>query len=96
MTRRPRLLVLNQYYAPGVEATGQLLAQLCSDLARAFDVTVVTGRLPNEPTGREKRDGVDVIRVRSTTFERRRLSLRALLASVSDRVPAPWDDGGPL
>lgn len=25
-----------------------------------------------------------------------RLSLRALLASVSDRVPAPWDDGGPL
>jgi len=25
-----------------------------------------------------------------------RLSLRALLASVSDKVPAPWDDGGPL
>lgn len=25
-----------------------------------------------------------------------RLSLRALLASVSDSVPAPWDDGGPL
>ncbi|WP_049574594.1 gas vesicle protein GvpJ [Streptomyces sp. SBT349] len=25
-----------------------------------------------------------------------RLSLRALLASVSDRVPAPWADGGPL
>jgi hypothetical protein len=25
-----------------------------------------------------------------------RLSLRALLASVSERVPAPWGDGGPL
>ncbi|SHM83477.1 gas vesicle protein [Actinacidiphila paucisporea] len=25
-----------------------------------------------------------------------RLSLRALLASVSERVPAPWSDGGPL
>jgi Gas vesicle protein len=25
-----------------------------------------------------------------------RLSLRALLASVSERVPAPWADSGPL
>ncbi|GAA1909315.1 gas vesicle protein [Streptomyces sodiiphilus] len=25
-----------------------------------------------------------------------RLSLHALLASVNDRVPAPWADGGPL
>ena len=25
-----------------------------------------------------------------------RLSLHALLASVSERVPAPWSDGGPL
>lgn len=25
-----------------------------------------------------------------------RLSLRALLASVSDRLPAPWNDSGPL
>lgn len=25
-----------------------------------------------------------------------RLSLHALLASVSDKVPAPWADGGPL
>ncbi|UCM90523.1 gas vesicle protein [Streptomyces marincola] len=25
-----------------------------------------------------------------------RLSLHALLASVSDRVPAPWADSGPL
>lgn len=25
-----------------------------------------------------------------------RLSLRALLASVSETLPAPWNDGGPL
>ncbi|MGW7080444.1 gas vesicle protein [Streptomyces sp. NPDC054866] len=25
-----------------------------------------------------------------------RISLHALLASVSERVPAPWADGGPL
>jgi hypothetical protein len=25
-----------------------------------------------------------------------RLSLHALLSSVNERVPAPWDDGGPL
>ena len=78
MTRRPRLLVLNQYYAPGVEATGQLLAQLCSDLSADFDVTVVTASSADVPAGRQNRDGVVLIRVRSTSFERRRLFLRAL------------------
>jgi colanic acid biosynthesis glycosyl transferase WcaI len=78
VTRRPRLLVLNQYYAPGVEATGQLLAQLCSDLTADFDVTVVTASSADVPAGRENRDGVYLIRVRSTSFERRRLFLRAL------------------
>jgi putative colanic acid biosynthesis glycosyltransferase WcaI len=76
--RLPRLLVLNQYYRPGVEATGQLLADLCGELARNFDVTVVTGTLRNARAGREVRDGVEIVRVRSTAFERRRLLLRAL------------------
>ena len=76
---RSRLLVLNQYYAPGVEATGQLLTQLCTDLAaRDFDVTVVTATLRNAGAGRETRDGVHVVRVRSTAFERRNLWLRAM------------------
>ena len=44
--RRPRLLVLNQYYWPGVEATAHLLSDLCAALADDFDVTVVTGRSP--------------------------------------------------
>lgn len=73
-----RLLVLNQYYAPGVEATGRLLAELCAGLADDFDVTVVTGTLPNAGPARERLDGVDVIRVRSTSFARRRPVARAV------------------
>lgn len=76
---RPRLLVLNQYYRPGVEATANLLAQLCESLADDFDVTVVTGRLnqfPDLPT-EEMLGGVHVLRTRSTSFERSRLPLRA-------------------
>jgi colanic acid biosynthesis glycosyl transferase WcaI len=76
--RRRRLLVFNQYYSPGVEATALLLTELCCDLAADFDITVVTGTLRNAPAGRETRDGVEVVRVRSTAFERRRLWLRAL------------------
>ena len=43
--RRPRLLVLNQYFWPGNEATARLLTDLCSALASDFDVTDVTGLL---------------------------------------------------
>lgn len=77
---RPHILVMNQYYWPGVEATGQLLADLCKELAREFDVTVVTGKLrdsPNEPR-RTRHEGVDIVRVSSTTYDRRRLAARAV------------------
>jgi len=76
---RPRLLVFNQYYWPGVEATANLLADLCKELTSDFDVTVVTGTLRNPPAraGSTRKDGVDIIRVRSTAFERRYLMLRA-------------------
>jgi colanic acid biosynthesis glycosyl transferase WcaI len=77
---RPRVLVLNQYYAPGFEATAYLLSQLCAALASDFDVTVITGKLaiPRANPGRTSLDGVDVIRVRSTAFDRSNLPLRAL------------------
>jgi glycosyltransferase involved in cell wall biosynthesis len=77
--RRPRLLVLNQYYWPGVEATAHLLTELCEALAADFDVTVVTGVLRgfDAKPGRATRNGVEIVRVRSTTFDRARLSLRA-------------------
>ncbi|HWH06592.1 MAG TPA: glycosyltransferase family 4 protein [Gaiellaceae bacterium] len=78
--RRRRLLVLNQYYWPGVEATAHLLTELCEALADEFDVTVVTGALqqPDAGAGRSVHNGVEVIRVSSTAFDRRRLGLRGL------------------
>jgi glycosyltransferase involved in cell wall biosynthesis len=77
-TRR-RILVLNQYYRPGLEATANLLAELCEDLSRDYDVTVVTGRLHNLPHLRDEEvlDGVHVVRAWSTAYERSQLHLRA-------------------
>jgi putative colanic acid biosynthesis glycosyltransferase WcaI len=75
---RPRLLVLNQYYWPGVEATAHLLSELCSALADEFDITVVTGMVQGAGSpGRATRDGVEILRVNSTSFDRSRLSMRA-------------------
>ncbi len=78
-SRKPRLLVLNQYYWPGVEATAQLLTELCEALVEDVDITVVTGVLhghEQEPR-RLVRNGVEIIRVPSTSFERSRLLARA-------------------
>lgn len=76
---RPRILVFNQYYWPGVEATAHLLSELCADLAKDYDITVVTGALRSPPAGpgRVAHRGVDVLRVRSSVFDRRRLPARA-------------------
>jgi putative colanic acid biosynthesis glycosyltransferase WcaI len=75
---KPRLLVLNQYYWPGVEATAHLLSQLCEALTSDFDVTVVTGQLHGHALPSvEVRNGVRVVRVRSTAYERSQLHLRA-------------------
>jgi putative colanic acid biosynthesis glycosyltransferase WcaI len=76
--RRPRLLVFNQYYWPGVEATAYLLSELCGELAEEFDITVVTGKLrfgSNER--RMMHDGVTILRVPSTAFFRANIWLRA-------------------
>jgi glycosyltransferase involved in cell wall biosynthesis len=81
MTRsRPHLLVFNQYYWPGIEATARLLADLCEGLARDYDVTVVTGLLRDidAPAGASTRNGVRIVRVRSSAFDRRRLFFRAV------------------
>lgn len=77
---RPRLLVLNQYYWPGFEATAHLLHELCSMLTPDFEVTVVTGMLPlpNVHPGTFEIDGVKVIRVPSSAHPRSRLLLRGL------------------
>ena len=78
-SRKPRLLVLNQYYWPGVEATAQLLTELCEALAEEIDVKVVTGVLhghEDEPR-RVVHNGVEIVRVPSTSFERSKLLARA-------------------
>lgn len=77
---KPRILVINQYYRPGFEATAQLLGDLCEALTERFDVSVVTGALaiPPAPHGRFEANGVHVIRVPSTTFDRAGLGRRAL------------------
>ena len=74
-----RLLVLNQYYWPGVEATAQLLTELCEALAEDMDVRVVTGVLHGheaEPRVAVQK-GVEIVRVPSTSFERSKIAARA-------------------
>ena len=76
---RPRIVVLNQYYWPGVEATAHLLTELCEALAVDYEVEVVTGILrghEDEPHEFE-RNGVRVVRVVSTAYERAELGRRA-------------------
>ena len=79
-SRSKRLLVLNQYYWPGVEATARLLTQLCEELAAEFEVTVITGRLRESAVHSERivRNGVEIVRVPSTVFDRAPLALRAV------------------
>ncbi len=76
---KPRLLVLNQYYWPGVEATAQLLTELCEALAEEMEVTVVTGVLHGheDELHRLTRNGVEIVRVPSTSYERSQIGARA-------------------
>ncbi len=93
MTRRPRLLVLNEYYWPGIEATAVLLTELCEALARDFDVTVVTGALHGVEAqpGRIQHNGVEVVRVRGTSYDRSKLPLRAL--NYATYIAGSWLEG---
>jgi putative colanic acid biosynthesis glycosyltransferase WcaI len=75
--RRQRLLVLNQYYWPGVEATANLLTELCEALAADYDVTVIAGAA-GDVHAKQMRNGVEIVRVRSTSYDRSRLSRRAI------------------
>ncbi|HPM79541.1 MAG TPA: glycosyltransferase family 4 protein [Candidatus Anammoximicrobium sp.] len=82
---RPRILFLNRSYWPDAEATGQLLTELCEDLAEQFDVTVVAGQ-PNwnaegasfQRRGVQCRAGVTIRRVRHTRFAKRSVAGRVV------------------
>lgn len=98
--RRPRILVLNQYYWPGVEATAHLLTELCEALAVDYEVEVVTGVLHGyEDDPRQvERNGVRITRVSSTSYERSALGRRAanyfsyLGSALSYALGAPAPD----
>jgi putative colanic acid biosynthesis glycosyltransferase WcaI len=77
--RKPRVLVFNQYYWPGVEATAQLLTDLCEALADEAEIKVVTGVLHGheEEPRHLVHNGVEIVRVPSTSFERSKLLARA-------------------
>ncbi len=98
--RRQRILVLNQYYWPGVEATAHLLTELCEALAADYEVEVVTGVLHgHEDAPREaERNGVRIVRVSSTSYERSELVHRAanyfsyLGSALSHALHAPAPD----
>lgn len=75
-----RILFLNRSYWPDAEATGQLLTELCEDLAEDFSVTVLAGQPNQNPrgdlfieNGREERCGVIIERVLNTQFAKRSL-----------------------
>jgi colanic acid biosynthesis glycosyl transferase WcaI len=85
-TARLRLLFFNRSYHPDVEATGQLLTELCTDLATRHAVHVVAGQ-PNfvAVTGgglgllqEDHHEGVTVTRVRNLRFSKKSLLGRAL------------------
>ena len=98
--RRARILVLNQYYWPGIEATAHLLTELCEALAEDHDVEVVTGVLHgHEDEPRElEHNRVRIVRVSSTSYERSELSRRAanyfsyLGSALSYALKAPPPD----
>jgi len=69
------LLVLGEYCSPGAG----LLTETCDELATTSDVTVLTGRLRGHEAEADYdlRNGVDVIRLHSTSFDRAELIYRA-------------------
>jgi len=90
------LLFLNRSYWPDVEATGQLLTELCSDLARRHRVVVIAGR-PNFVTAeqpvrwlqREEHQGVEILRVGNRTFSKRSF-LGRVVGLLSYLLLAAW------
>jgi colanic acid biosynthesis glycosyl transferase WcaI len=97
---RQRLLVLNQYYWPGVEATAHLLTELCEGLVSTYDIEVITGVLHDHEHAPRSltRNGVAIRRVRSTAYDRTGLVARAsnyftyLASALADGLTARRPD----
>jgi glycosyltransferase involved in cell wall biosynthesis len=96
MPEKRRVLFLNRSYWPDAEATGQLLTELCEDLAPWLDVTVIAGQPNDNPTGSAfRRRGTEIhqsVRVRRVwhmRFPKRFLPGR-IINYVSFLVAAFW------
>lgn len=88
------VLFLNRSYGPDSEATGQLLTELCEDLAPLLDVTVIVGQPTHGPNhcksrthGTEMHQRVRIIRVWHTQFPKQSL-LGRLINYVSFLIGA--------
>ena len=86
MNHRPKVLFLNRSYWPDVEATGQLLTELCESLHSSFDVSVVAGQ-PNQVRDTNQghewqkesvRNGVRIHRIAHSQFSKSRMLLKAM------------------
>ena len=93
---KPSVLFLNRSYWPDAEATGQLLTELCEDLAPSLDVTVIAGQPNGNPAGAafrrrgiENRQGVRIRRVWHTRFAKRFLPGR-IVNYLSFLIAAFW------
>ena len=93
-----RILFVNQYFPPDAANSAYILGELAEDLARHHEVQVLAGRPSyNAASTTFRPQGVEVIRVPSTTFNRRtivgRLVNYATFSAVSAlrvcRVPRP-------
>ncbi len=82
--RRP-VLILNRSYWPDAEATGQLLSELCEDLACDFELAVIAGQPNQNPAGvsckswgLDRHNGVAIRRVPHLKFGKKSLWGRAV------------------
>ena len=80
-----KILIINQHFYPEVAATGQLLLDLCEDLVKdGYRVKVITenpnGDLDrkNKILKRENYKGIEILRLKNTTFNKYRMSGRIL------------------
>jgi colanic acid biosynthesis glycosyl transferase WcaI len=70
--RTTRVIFVNRFYWPEEPATAQLLTDLAEELAKRGNEIVVVTRHPGRPAvpQREIRNGVHVVRIRSTNWHR--------------------------
>ena len=90
---RPRLVFVNRFYWPDEQATAQLLTDLAEGLAgRGWKVVVIASHDGRRTTPQlETRNGVEIIRVRSTRWGRRQLAAKAV-----DYLTFTWASRGVL